>query len=259
MVTSPLAHREGLKESNTSVPSSKPLANWTKEEVQQWFLSSKYSAFATKFPGLNGIDLAGLSKGDFVLIVKDAAQGIVLYNAVQALKGQVSEGMYSCCGIFFGSQYTEKQLEQKTKELEAVIQKSRSLRDSLRKDPRYEMLYNKAKREMLVHGKDKDGKETFIPQLLSLPALPILFGAEFAPKGYRDKEAYENFLLTKDRYRILKELENFILGQTGEIADAGITPSGPHGIGKSGIGLLLACYAFLNNHFLVYIVHSSDM
>ena len=41
------------------------------------------------------------------------------------------------------------------------------------------------------------------------------------------------------------------------IDSAGFTFSGPHGIGKSGVGLLLASYAFLNNHFLVYIVSNS--
>ena len=106
---------------------------------------------------------------------------------------------------------------------------------------------------MLVHGNG-----TFIPQLISLPPFSTLFGATYAPKGYESKKKYENFLLTKERFNILKEMDNCTLGLTKSFC-WGFALSGPHGIGNSGIGLLLACYAFLNNHFLVYIVHSSDM
>lgn len=125
------------------------------------------------------------------------------------------------------------------------------LRDSLRKNSQYELLYNTTKREMLLHGK-KDG-ETITSQLLSLPRLSELFGAEFSPKGFNNED-YDSFLLTEDRYHILKQVENVISGLTDDIGNAGFVLSGPFGIGKSSIGLLLACYAFLNNHFLVYIV-----
>ena len=130
--------------------------------------------------------------------------------------------------------------------------KLKLLRDSLRKNPKYEILYTKIKRKMLIHGK-KYG-ETITPQLLSLPQLSKLFGEEFAPKGFENSETFNNFLLTEDRYHMLKQVENIISGLTEEIGNAGFILSGPFGIGKSSVGLLLACYAFLNNHFLVYIV-----
>ena len=44
---------------------SKPLVNWTKDEVQQWFKSSKYSDYARRFLGLDGKDLAGLTEVQF--------------------------------------------------------------------------------------------------------------------------------------------------------------------------------------------------
>jgi hypothetical protein len=86
--------REGIKNTIATVSSSKPLVAWTSEEVQQWFLSSKYNDYAPKFLRLDGKDLAGLSEQSFERIINDTAQGIALYNAVQELKGE--KGMVEC-------------------------------------------------------------------------------------------------------------------------------------------------------------------
>jgi len=62
--------------------------------------------------------------------------------------------------------------------------------------------------------------------------------------------------LSEERFNFYKEVDDFIAGKTSLKLSAGFVPSGPHGMGKSGIGLLLACYAFLNKHILIYIVSS---
>ncbi len=85
-----------------------------------------------------------------------------------------------------------------------------------------------------------------IGQIVSLPRLPLV------PKGFEDTRTTESFLLTQQRFDLYKEMEEFTKNKT--LSAGGFVPSGPHGIGKSSIGYLLACYAFANNHFLVYIV-----
>ena len=60
------------------------LAVWTKEEVQQWFLSSTYSDYAPKFLSLNGKDIPGLTEAQFKSRCPE--MGDVIYNAIQEYK-----------------------------------------------------------------------------------------------------------------------------------------------------------------------------
>lgn len=70
------------------------------------------------------------------------------------------------------------------------------------------------------------------------------------PKEFQEKETYKHFLLSEQRQEILHE----VIESEQKTEGYGLIPSGPHGVGKSSIGLLLACYAFMNNFLLVYIV-----
>jgi hypothetical protein len=89
-----------------------------------------------------------------------------------------------------------------------------------------------------------------VPQIISLPVLPGVSN----PKGFEDSSSYNSFILTEQRYNMYDEVDKFVNKQTTLMGSAGFVPSGPHGMGKSGVGLLLACYAFLNSHILIYIV-----
>ena len=64
---------------------SKPLSEWTRDEVQQWF-QFNYSDHSLKFVGLTGKDLSRFTEGNFRSIIQDTAQGIALYNAVKEVK-----------------------------------------------------------------------------------------------------------------------------------------------------------------------------
>jgi hypothetical protein len=66
-------------------PPTKLLGEWDKEEVQAWFLWSKFEYYAKKFYPLDGKDLAGLTKEDFLRRCPE--MGDVIYNALQELKG----------------------------------------------------------------------------------------------------------------------------------------------------------------------------
>ena len=68
-----------------------------------------------------------------------------------------------------------------------------SIRNSLRNDPKYELLCNKIKREEILHGNNIG--ETFIPQLISLPNFSKYFS--LYPKGFHGDDAYDKFLLTQ--------------------------------------------------------------
>ena len=92
---------------------------------------------------------------------------------------------------------------------------------------------------------------SFIPQIISLPPIPTPFGT---PKGFEHPSAWNSFLLSEERYKLYKEIDDFVKGNVQEGTNAGFVPSAPHGMGKTAIGLLLACYAFVNSHFLIYIV-----
>jgi hypothetical protein len=87
-----------------------------------------------------------------------------------------------------------------------------------------------------------------IGQIIQLPLL-----AEYAPKGFDKETAIPHYLLTKQRFELCRELIDFSKKKPPSF-DGGFVPSGPHGVGKSSIGLLLANYAFVNGHYLVYIV-----
>ncbi len=94
--------------------------------------------------------------------------------------------------------------------------------------------------------READG--TFVPQLISLPKLPGVS----SPKGFNSSTSFQFFLLSKQRFEIVEEVDDFL--HSREFESAGLVPTGPHGVGKSAIGLLLASYAFLNRHVLIYIV-----
>ena len=68
---------------------SKPLVDWTTEEVQVWLSSSvNFKGVAAHFSLLNGEALAGFTQNNIENILKDTAQAIALYNALQKLKGE---------------------------------------------------------------------------------------------------------------------------------------------------------------------------
>lgn len=95
--------------------------------------------------------------------------------------------------------------------------------------------------------READG--SFIPQIIALPDLPGVS----APKGFESPSSRQQFLLSEERFNAYVEVDDFLAGNSDIDQSAGFVPSGPHGMGKSGIGLLLACYAFLNKHILIYI------
>lgn len=111
-----------------------------------------------------------------------------------------------------------------------------NLRKEVREDPKYQILL------------DRETMQQQIGQLISLPELPTLL-----PKGFQ-KSSRESFLLTQERYNLYEEIDKFVKKESTISQSAGFVPSGPHGIGKSGIGLLLASYGFVNKHVVVYIV-----
>ena len=84
------------KDQNATVPLSK-LANWTKEEVQAWFLSSDFKEFASRFP-LSGMYLAGFTEAQFQKELGNV-QGSALYNTMQALKGEKGTLAFICFKI----------------------------------------------------------------------------------------------------------------------------------------------------------------
>jgi hypothetical protein len=90
-----------------------------------------------------------------------------------------------------------------------------------------------------------------IGTIIQLPSLP-----NQPPKGFENPQTIQHFLLTKQRFKLCQELADFAAGKTWSAA-GGFVPSGPHGIGKSSIGLLLASFAFVNEHYLIYIVISN--
>lgn len=62
----------------------KPLVEWSKEEVQDWFRKSEYSQHSEHFK-LSGKALASLTKEDFQKEIGSAATGSALYSAFQEL------------------------------------------------------------------------------------------------------------------------------------------------------------------------------
>jgi len=72
--------------SNGTTVESKPLMEWSENEIQNWILSTKYANHAQASKHLNGKELAGLSKEDFLRRCPE--MGDVIYNAVQELKGE---------------------------------------------------------------------------------------------------------------------------------------------------------------------------
>jgi hypothetical protein len=96
--------------------------------------------------------------------------------------------------------------------------------------------------------RNRDEMKHQIGKLISLPRLSRI------PKGFEEYSSTNSFLLTQQRFDLYKEMDDFAKQTSDTGFSAGFVPSGPHGIGKSGIGYLLACYAFANNHLLIYIV-----
>jgi len=86
-------------------------------------------------------------------------------------------------------------------------------------------------------------------KVLSIPRLPLPVN----PKGFDELQTYEHFMLSEQRREILQEVTEFVTQKNLNKQSFGIIPSGPHGVGKSSIGLLLACYAFVNNYLVIYI------
>jgi len=110
----------------------------------------------------------------------------------------------------------------------------------LKQDERYKILCSKSELEKNI------GK------LIPLP--PLYKSIEFRlPKGFEDTTSWSSFLLSEGRYKILKEMMDLVDGTTKLVGAAGIVPSGPHGMGKSALGLLIAIYAFMNEQILIYI------
>jgi hypothetical protein len=73
------------KEVVTPASPSKPLVQWTPEEVQQWLASSDdFKEYATQF-SLSGKALAGLTEAQFQKELGNI-KGSALYNAVLELK-----------------------------------------------------------------------------------------------------------------------------------------------------------------------------
>ena len=70
----------------TNKKKKEPLVNWSEQEVEEWFLSTKYKDFAYKFKRLNGKELSQLTKEDFLQGCPE--MGDTIYNAIQELKGK---------------------------------------------------------------------------------------------------------------------------------------------------------------------------
>jgi hypothetical protein len=129
------------------------------------------------------------------------------------------------------------------KESAKLVVSVQSLREALRSDPKFNILCDRKRMEK----RKEDG--SFIPQIISLPEIPGVS----SPKGFEASSSFQYFLLSEQRFKLYAEMDDFIHGKS-KIQGAGSVPSGPHGIGKTGVGLLLACYAFLNKHVVIYFV-----
>ena len=73
---------------------------------------------------------------------------------------------------------------------------------------------------------------------------------ELLPKGFSDNEI-SNFYISKERSKLWNEFDEWLV--KGGLR-AGIVPSGPQGIGKSGLGLLFASTAYVRKSILLYLV-----
>jgi hypothetical protein len=82
--------------------------------------------------------------------------------------------------------------------------------------------------------------------------LPILgsVDSDFVPKDY----VPEHYFFSKQRFLILNE----IINNENKRITGGLVLSGPHGVGKSYISYLIACYAFINSYPLLYIPRCSN-
>ena len=82
--------------SKTSDGPSKPLVEWTEEEVQEWISNSKkFKKFASRFSFLTGEDLAGLSEANFLRRCPE--MGDVMYNEVQKLQQKLGTSLNTPC------------------------------------------------------------------------------------------------------------------------------------------------------------------
>ena len=63
-----------------------PLVNWSKQEVEKWFLDTKYKDFALNFRFLNGKELSELTEAQFKSRCPE--MGDAIYNTIQKLKGK---------------------------------------------------------------------------------------------------------------------------------------------------------------------------
>lgn len=113
-------------------------------------------------------------------------------------------------------------------------------REKLKNDPKYRYLMSPADLEKQV------GK------LIPLPKLP---GKISVPKGFESPESLEYFLLSKQRFDILKEMIDWSRSPT-PMENFGLTFSGPSGLGKSALGLLHVAYSFMNDWLVLPVVCS---
>jgi hypothetical protein len=113
-------------------------------------------------------------------------------------------------------------------------------REKLKNDPKYKYLMNPADLEKQV------GK------LIPLPKLP---GNISVPKGFEPPASLEYFLLSKQRFDILKEIIDWSRSPN-PMKDFGLTFSGPSGLGKSALGMLHVTYAFMNDWLVLPVVCS---
>ena len=65
---------------------SNRIEEWTKDDVQEWFATSDFKEFSSKFP-LSGEALSKWTEAQFKSVIGDV-QGITLYNAIKDLKGK---------------------------------------------------------------------------------------------------------------------------------------------------------------------------
>jgi hypothetical protein len=122
------------------------------------------------------------------------------------------------------------------------ITKLNSYREKFRDDPNFSLLCDIEKLNQRTNDK------IFIPHIISLPQLPGIS----PPKGF-ENSSRKFFLVSENRYKTLKEIEDFIEGNHVIESNFGFILSGPNGVGKSAEGLLIASYAFMNRHILIYI------
>jgi hypothetical protein len=84
--------------------------------------------------------------------------------------------------------------------------------------------------------------EKLIGKFIPLP----IFGGESCQYVPKDFCPQENFFLSEQRFRILKD----VITESQE----GYLFVGPHGVGKSFLAYFVACYAWINHFPLIYIV-----